>query len=306
MSGIWHIVGAGSLGSLWATRLARAGSTVRLILRSEERLQAYQAAGGQLTLVEKDHEQAFSIVAQTAQNPEPIARLLVACKAYDAEQAVALLAPRLTPHAEVILLQNGLGSQDAVATRVPDARCIYASSTEGAFREADWRVVFAGHGHTWLGDPTNPAPPAFLQTLADSGISHEWTPDILTRLWRKLALNCAINPLTVLHQCRNGDLLDYPCEVATLCAELAELLSCCGYPAAAQDLHDEVLRVIRATAANFSSMYQDVAHLRRTEISYLLGYACNAARRHRCPVPHLQQLQDRLTAHLATKGLRTD
>ncbi|RML84330.1 2-dehydropantoate 2-reductase, partial [Pseudomonas syringae pv. maculicola] len=76
--------------------------------------------------------------------------------------------------------------------------------------------------------------------------------------------------------------------------------------AAAPGLHDEVLRVIQATAANYSSMYQDVLHRRRTEISYLLGYACAAAARHRSPAPYLQQLQTRLTAHLASKGLRTD
>ena len=68
-------------------------------------------------------------------------------------------------NAEVILLQNGLGSQDEVADLVPHARCIFASSTEGAFRQADFQVVFAGHGHTWLGDPQNMQPPAWLADL---------------------------------------------------------------------------------------------------------------------------------------------
>ena len=49
----WHVLGAGSLGSLWAARLARAGLPVRLILRNRERLAAYRQAGG-LTLVERD------------------------------------------------------------------------------------------------------------------------------------------------------------------------------------------------------------------------------------------------------------
>ncbi|MFJ4142209.1 putative 2-dehydropantoate 2-reductase [Pseudomonas sp. NPDC089734] len=306
MPGIWHILGAGSLGNLWATRLARAGVPMRLVLRNAERLADYQAHGSSLTLVENGMARQVFIAAQTLDNPEPIERLLVACKAYDAEQAVAQLAPRLAENAEVILLQNGLGSQDSVAARLPHARCIFASSTEGAFRESDWRVVFAGHGYTWLGDASHPAPPSFLKTLDDSGIPHEWTPDIVTRLWRKLALNCAINPLTVLHDCRNGGLLEHHCEVATLCAELTVLLECCGQPAAALDLHSEVLRVIQATAANYSSMYQDVANGRRTEISHLLGYACVAASRHQCPVPHLQHLHKRLITHLASKGLRTD
>ncbi|MBV2078967.1 MULTISPECIES: putative 2-dehydropantoate 2-reductase [Pseudomonas] len=305
MSTPWHILGAGSLGTLWATRLARAGVPVRLILRNEARLADYRAGQG-LTLVEQGVEQTYPVVGETPGSPEPIHRLLVACKAYDAQSAIAQLHPRLAPDAELILLQNGLGSQDEVAAQVPLARCIYASSTEGAFREGDWRVVFAGHGYTWLGDASHPTPPLWLNDLQAAGIPHDWASDILTRLWRKLALNCAINPLTVLYQCRNGGLQAHACEVATLCAELAELLECCGQPAAAQDLHSEVQRVIQATAANYSSMHQDVANHRRTEISYLLGYACQAAARHQLVLPHLQQLQARLVEYLRTRGLASD
>jgi 2-dehydropantoate 2-reductase len=305
MSTPWHVLGAGSLGTLWATRLARASVPVRLIVRDAARLQAYQAAGG-LTLVEHGEAQLYPVPGETPDIDAPISRLLVACKAYDAEHAVARLAHRLTPDAELILLQNGLGSQDAVAAQVPQARCIFASSTEGAFRDGDWRVVFAGHGYTWLGDAGHPVAPIWLEDLSDAGIPHEWSTDILTRLWRKLALNCAINPLTVLHECRNGGLQQHHCEVATLCAELTELLEHCGQPAAAQNLREEVDRVIKATAANFSSMYQDVANRRRTEISYLLGHACKVAARHQMNLPHLNQLQQRLIAHLRSLGLPSD
>ena len=305
MSTPWHILGAGSLGTLWAARLARAGMPVRLILRDNARLASYQAAKG-LTLVEHGEAHTYPVSGETPDNPEPIHRLLVACKAYDAQSAVAHLRHRLAPDAELILLQNGLGSQDAVAAQLPQARCIFASSTEGAFREGDWRVVFAGHGYTWLGDVGHPTPPLWLEDLHAAGIPHEWSTDIITRLWRKLALNCAINPLSVLYQCRNGGLQAHRCEVATLCAELAELLECCGQPAAAEDLHSEVERVIQATAANYSSMYQDVASARRTEISYLLGYACLAAARHQLILPHLQQLQARLVEHLRARGLASD
>lgn len=305
MSSTWHILGAGSLGSLWACRLARAGKAVRLILRDAERLKVYEAAGG-LTLIEKGQVQLHAIPAQTAQDSTPIHRLLVACKAYDAEEAVKQLAPRLAHGAELILLQNGLGSQDAVANQVPHARCIFASSTEGAFRQADWQVNFAGHGFNWLGDQANPLAPEWLDDLSDAGIPHEWTPDILTRLWRKLALNCAINPLTVLHDCRNGGLEEHHCEVATLCAELSVLLQCCGQPEAADGLSEEVQRVIKATAANYSSMYQDVRQGRRTEIHYLLGHACRVASRHSLELPHLERLYRRLLEHLSARGLPCD
>lgn len=275
---------------------------VRLILRNAARLEAYNAKGG-LTLSEQGQRQTFDIPAQTFDVQEPIQRLLVACKAYDAEQAVASVASRLTSGAEILLLQNGLGSQDAVAALVPQARCIFVSSTEGAFRDEDFSVVFAGQGFNWLGDPQQADPPQWLNELTGSGIAHQWTSEILDRLWRKLALNCAINPLTVLHGCRNGELQAHAEEVRALCDELVRALQSCGQPRAAIGLHEEVMRVIEATAANYSSMYQDVAQGRRTEISYLLGHACKAAELSGYDAPVLNRLRARLIEHLIGKGL---
>lgn len=302
---LWHVLGAGSLGSLWATRLARAGLPVRLILRDATRLSAYRHQGG-LSLTEQGHRQRFDIPAQTVDDPEPIARLLVACKAYDAARAVASIASRLAPDAELLLLQNGLGSQEAVAALVPHAQCTFVSSTEGAYRDRDFGVVFAGQGANWLGsEPQRPAP-AWLDELTVAGIPHQWTTDILERLWRKLALNCAINPLTVLHGCRNGALQGHADEVTALCNELAAVLNGCGQPTAAVGLHEEVQRVIKATADNYSSMHQDVAQGRRTEISYLLGYLCTAAAERGCEASGLNRLREQMIAYLTTKGLPVD
>lgn len=301
----WHILGAGSLGSLWAARLAAADLPVRLILRSPERLAAYQTGGG-LTLSINGQAQRYPLPAELADGDAPIERLLLACKAYDAESAINSVAHRLADGADILLLQNGMGSQQRVAQLFPRQRCIFLSSTEGAFRQADFQVVFAGHGHTWLGDPHDSQPPSWLDELTRAGIPHQWSPDILAKLWRKLALNCAINPLTVLHDCRNGGLREHQAEVAGLCLELVELLQRCDQASAADNLLAEVLRVIDATAANYSSMYQDVAQGRRTEITYLLGYACNAVQRHELHLPQLLRLHDRLRSHLAARGLPLD
>ncbi|EIK53120.1 2-dehydropantoate 2-reductase [Stutzerimonas stutzeri TS44] len=301
----WHVLGAGSLGSLWAARLARAGAPVRLILRNPERLAAYHAAGG-LRLSERGAAQRLAIPAELADTTTPITRLLVACKAYDAEAAVASVAARLAQRCDILLLQNGLGSQQAVAARWPQARCIFVSSTEGAYRQGDFDVVFAGQGQNWLGDPQDATPPSWLATLSAAGIAHQWSADILARLWRKLALNCAINPLTVLHDCRNGELLAHRAQVLALCDELAVLLRASGQPEAATGLADEVLRVIEATAANYSSMHQDVARGQRTEIAYLLGHACASAARLGLQLPALTAVQQRLHAELLRRGLPVD
>ncbi|QLF92570.1 putative 2-dehydropantoate 2-reductase [Pseudomonas sp. ABC1] len=301
-----HVLGAGSLGSLWATRLYRSGQNVRLILRTPERLAAYQAAGG-LTLIENGQAQRYPIPAELPDANTPIQRLLVACKAYDAEPAIAGVAARLVPGCDTLLLQNGMGSQQRIAGHWPGLHAIFISATEGAYRPADFQVVFAGHGHNWLGSPDQRSAPAWLHdSLQRAGIPHDWSPDILLRLWQKLAINCAINPLTVLHECRNGELLQIRGEVLELCDELALLLTRNGYHESARELPETVLRVISSTADNYSSMYQDVRNGRRTEIAYLLGYACAQAERQGLELPRLQRLLQRLRDHLRALGLPTD
>ncbi|MBB3104197.1 putative 2-dehydropantoate 2-reductase [Azomonas macrocytogenes] len=298
----WHILGAGSLATLWAARLARNGQPVRLILRNPARLAAYRQAGG-LILIEDGQAQHYPLAAELPAEHLPIERLLVACKAYDAEAAVASVTPRLSSSAQILLLQNGLGSQQAVAAQLPQQRCLFLSSTEGAYREADFRVVFAGCGQTWLGDRQNGPAPAWLAELAAAKIPCCWTTDIMARLWRKLALNCAINPLTVLLDCHNGDLLQHRNTLSVLCAELIGLLRTCNQSEAAENLEEEVLRVIQATSGNYSSMHQDVANGRRTEIAYLLDYALTHARQLDLHLPHLKELRHRLGERLIANGL---
>ncbi|UFH48515.1 putative 2-dehydropantoate 2-reductase [Pseudomonas sp. KNUC1026] len=292
----WHVLGAGSLGGLWACRLAQAKLPVTLLLRDSARVASYTRGGG-LTLIDGAHQQHWPLPAETLTAPEPIAHLLLACKAYDALPAAQALAPRLVPGAVVLLLQNGLGSQQAVAQALPHARCIAVSSTEGAWRSAQGAITRAGAGQNWLGDAA--APPAWLADLRQAHIPFEWTAAIEMRLWRKLAINCAINPLTVLLGCANGELAQHRDAVDGLCQELSTLLQACNQPDAAAGLNETVWQVIASTASNYSSMLQDVRAGRRTEVDYLLGYALNQAHAHSLHLPALEALAKRLAARLA-------
>lgn len=298
----WHVLGAGSLGLLWAGRLAASGLPTSLLLRNQASLDNFLQAGT-ITITRQQQSTAVALSAQTAATDDPIRRLILACKAYDAETAIASIAQRLVDGADVLLLQNGLGSQAAVAAQIPQARCILLSSTEGAFRDGSFSVNFAGAGQNWLGDPHNPAPPDWLNELQQAGIPHQWTTSIDQRLWRKLAVNCAINPLCVLHACRNGGLLEHLQEVHGLCLELVTLLEQCAGSSSAAGLFAEVEQIIRATASNQCSMLQDVQRGQRTEIRYLLGHACTQARQRGLYVPQLDALQQRLRQHLQALGL---
>lgn len=299
---IWHLLGAGSLGGLWAARLARSGQSVRLILRNQERLDHYATGGAQLSLSQGQHTHSIPLSAQTTEADEPIERLILACKAYDAEAAVSSIAARLAPGAWLLALQNGLGSQQQIAQLAPQAQLICASSTEGAYSPKPFHTVFTGQGDNWLGRLDGGPAPNWLSELAAAQIPYQWSPNIADKLWRKLAINCAINPLTVLHQCRNGALREHAGPVNALISELQKLLSHYA-PREAAGLAATVWQVIEATAANYSSMHQDVAARRRSEIDYLLGYACRAAHHLGLELIQLSTLNQQLRSHLRSLGL---
>jgi 2-dehydropantoate 2-reductase len=112
-------------------------------------------------------------------------------------------------------------------------------------------------------------------------------------LWRKLAINCAINPLTVIHRCRNGELLDKPealAQIASVVEEILQLSKILNLDQGLANLHEQVLDVARATANNRSSMLQDIESGKETEIEAITGYLCRLAIKHSMQLPTNEEL----------------
>ncbi|MGW8250924.1 MAG: ketopantoate reductase family protein, partial [Anaerolineales bacterium] len=102
-------------------------------------------------------------------------------------------------------------------------------------------------------------------------------PDVL--LWGKLVINAAINPLTALLQVPNGELLERP----TARSLMVSLAREAAAVAAAQKLrlpYDDPITAVEETAtrtaANRSSMLQDVQRGMPTEIDAICGAIVHA------------------------------
>lgn len=295
------------MGCLWAARLQLAGEDVRLILRPR-RLAEFRSAGNRMLFTDlHQQEHQLTVPAETADTTQPVQQLILACKAYSAAAAVAGIRHRLAAGSQVILLQNGIGSQQEVSNILPQADILLASSTEGAWLADSFRCTHAGQGQTLLGNLTGTGPaPSWLARLNNAGIPCQWHTDINTVLWRKLAINCMINPLTVIHGCRNGELRQHLPHIRQLADELQRLLQAAGHPSVAQNLFAVANQVITDTANNTSSMLQDVQQGRRTEISYITGFAVQQCAALGVPHPQLLSLHRTLQERLVKLGLPPD
>jgi 2-dehydropantoate 2-reductase len=294
----WHVLGAGAMGTLFSSALLDAGCRVVLLLRDAAEQAALESAGGlALELADatpRTLRPGFSLQAAAG----PVRHLLVTTKAHAAVAAVMAVRHRLEPRTQVLLLVNGMGVREALLAQIPSLDVFCGTSTEGAFRTAAGPVRHAGSGVTRIGQAGRVAPPDWFDDWRRSPLTVAWEADIERALWQKLAINCAINPLTALHDCRNGDLAREPlaAQVRQLCGEIRAVLQAVGYADLAATLDASVATVIRDTADNCSSMLQDRRAGRVTEIDYITGHLVRCARRHGVPVPANSRLMEAVKA----------
>jgi len=279
------VLGCGALGQLWLTALYKQGHEVQGWLRVP---QPYCS----VNLIDEDG--SIFNESLTANDPDFLTQsdlLLVTLKAWQVSDAVKALASQLPPTSPILLLHNGMGTIDELkSVKQP---LLMATTTHAARRDGNI-IVHVASGVTHIGPAREQdgdysyLADVLQQVLPDVA----WHDNIRPQLWRKLAVNCVINPLTALWDCPNGALKNHPHEVAALCAEVAAVIEREGLHTSADDIQYYVEQVIESTAENISSMLQDVRGLRHTEIDYITGYLLKRARAHGISVPENARLYD--------------
>ncbi len=298
----WYVLGAGAMGCLWGARLWQQGSAVTLMLRNEQALGAYRERGG-ITLEQYGMSSQLMVPAQTVSVAQGrIHRLLLATKAQDALPALQSVRHRLLPETVIVLVQNGLAIHEAITDGYGADRVVCLSTSHGAFMANPFHVVHAGFGQAWLGTLAATGDLALLRSvlslLPARSMAIEIDPAMARRLWLKLAVNCAINALTVIHDCRNGQLLTDDAareQLQALTREIEGLYERLPQAPSVTPLWPQVEQVLRDTAENLSSTLQDHRRGRTTEIVHLNGYLCELAEARGLPCPEnrraLQMLQ---------------
>jgi 2-dehydropantoate 2-reductase len=321
-----HILGAGSIGMLFAATIRQKYPKypVTLLLRNVHRPKYHEDHGKDGTMMmnvllkHPDSNYGSTIPVPLSfigdDSASPIHNLIVTTKSYQALQAVESVLPYGSVQ-RIILLCNGALSvkvelEDYLinqpATTLGTAqqpKLILATTTHGAYRQeidennsdiSIQTVTHAGFGKTFIEN-----------SLGGINIGNLWNDvglncNILSSqqmqelLWKKLAANCVINPLTAIFRCTNGELLSEPSfpilqqeildEVASVVERTIERNGnnldrkfTIENPFV-MELRNFVVQVIEETRLNKSSMYQDILSKRQTEIDHLNGYIVRKGR----------------------------
>ena len=120
-----------------------------------------------------------------------------------------------------------------------------------------------------------------------AGLECQPREDIEAVLWEKLVINVGINPLTALLRVPNGALLQLPeaWEVAVAAAVEAQAVARAAGLTLSGDPAARLRQVCADTAANRSSMLQDILAGRPTEIEALNAQVATRGRALGLPTP---------------------
>ena len=298
------IVGGGAIGLTFAAALARAHDVVVLVRQPE--LAALLARDG-IALVRDDGVE----IVRCGASSDPGAMgdrdaLIVAVKAYATPAALAPLAGVLAPGALVASVQNGIDFAADARAALPHAHIVAGSTMQGAIAMGPGRVRPAGGGMTVFEREDGSAlrqaqrdgvrdaegaSEALAAACTAGGLPARVVDDIRPVLWRKLAINAALNPLGALARRTNGDVARDP-DLAPLARRAAQ--EAAAVAAAEGIVLDDpwaaVEAAARATAANRNSMLQDLDAGRPTEIEAIAGALVRRARARAIPVPLTETL----------------
>jgi 2-dehydropantoate 2-reductase len=283
------VLGAGAVGLSIAARLSQVADVVAVA--RERSVDAVRRDGFRLTGRWGDGVYDLDVVS--ALDPhEEFEYVFVTAKSTDTAGICREFAPVLAS-ADAVSLQNGIGNEEIIA-RV--ARGTIGGMIITGF---EWRGPNAVHvsvegGPMKLGRfpaGTDPAVEALVEVVRRAGIPVEGTPSIRTEIWGKTMYNCALNPLGALMNVPYGRLVESHAWaiIGSIVHEVFAAASAEGVPLAWPDpeAYLEFLAgtQLPSTAAHHSSMLQDLASGRRTEIDFLNGAIAAIGARRGVPAP---------------------
>jgi len=293
------IVGPGAIGTTLAVHLSRAGCAVTVLDHRADRAERIAAEG--LALLTAGGLLRARVSATTRADGLAPADLVVVCVKCLALERTGRALATLPDATTIATIQNGLGVLDALARGMGPSAAKHtllaavtyqaaSPSADGTIRHvANLPTLFAGSACVCS------AAEAAAALFTSAGLPASVAKNLREAVWRKLIVNVAINPLTAVERVANGRLAErreLRRRMLALAREAAQVARAEGACVTDREAEQSALDAARSTAANVSSMRQDVEAGRPTEIEFLGGALLRLAAGHGLDLPQTREVTD--------------
>ncbi len=298
----YAVIGVGALGAFYGARLQRAGLDVHFLLHTD--YLHVRRHGLKIESREGDfilpHVHAYG----RAEDVPPCDVALIALKTTRNHLLPALLPPTLKKDGVALLLQNGLGMEEAVARIVGPQRVMGGLSFlcsnrvgPGHIRHLDYgAVAFAEYS------PEN-KPRGITDRLravgADferAGIEVQLSDDLILARWKKLVWNIPYNGLSVVLNAMTDELMKNPATREQVVRLMREVVA--GAAAVGRAIPDRFVEKMLADTDRMppyrTSMKIDYENRRPIEVEAIFGNPVRAAQAAGKELPGIEMLYRQL------------
>lgn len=273
------ILGAGAIGSVYGTLLSRKNDVV--LIGEKAHVETIRAKGLNLT---GDINETFQLEAKTRIDAlPPNTLLLLTTKAHQSKKAISEIKKLLKKDTVILVLQNGLGNEDLVR-KIVGKRCQVLRGLTLIFAEflEPGRIKF-GNAKTIL--PLTNNGKRIAEIFRESGLPVKLAKDMKKEIWKKLVVNCLLNPLTALFRVKNNEIWGI-----ALKSVREKIIRECIKVATAEGIFfkkgfEKEIAKKMSFYTNYSSMCQDIIRGRKTEIDFLNGKILELGKKHKIQTP---------------------
>lgn len=275
------VLGAGAVGSLYGAKLSKFYD-VTLVARQKH---ADEINKNGLKITGKENN-TYKLKAITKIDKiEDDTLILLTTKVYDSKKAIEDIKNLIKKDTVILCLQNGLYSEDIVKDVVGN-KCLVLRgiSNCGVFFLKAGSINYSTNDYNII--EKSRISDELVGALKKSGLGCDVSENIKQEEWKKLIINCLINPISTLLRKENKAVADENLNplkklIADECLKVAEKDGI-KFDIDFVKMVNEIIK----DSENISSMQQDILKGKKTEIDYLNGAVVELGKKYKikCPV----------------------
>ncbi|MCH8003273.1 MAG: 2-dehydropantoate 2-reductase [Nanoarchaeota archaeon] len=275
------VLGAGAIGSLYGAKLSKLND-VTLVGR-QEHVDKINKDGLKIT---GEENKTYKLKAITEiKKIEDDTLILLTTKVYDNEKSINNIKNLIKKNTIILCLQNGLYNENIVKEIIRD-KCLVLRGVTACGTTFLEPGIVQYNNLSYTAIENNKISKNLAENFDKCGLQAYVSENIKIDMWKKLILNCMINPITAILRIENKGIADERLNplkklIVDECIKVAE-------KEGIQIEDDFIKKMIFGYkgSKNLSSMYQDIIKGKKTEIDYLNGAVVELGKKYgiKCPV----------------------
>lgn len=272
------VIGAGATGGYFGGRLLAAGRDVTFLVRPARAARLRETG----LVVESPHGNLAwpsppTALAEELAGRAPFDLILLSCKAYDLDGAIAAFAPGVGPGTAILPLLNGMRHLDALDARFGPERVLGGVCQIAATLDEAGRIRHLNDIHRLaFGERTGARSErieAIAAAMRDANFESRASDAIVPEMWDKWVFLASLAASTCLMRGSIGDIVAagaaaVPREMLDGCRAIAEAAGWRPAP----DYLARICGILTSAGSPFTaSMLRDVERGSRTEAEHVLG-----------------------------------